>query len=632
MRPFFEDATGLRTTSFPDGEKGAMVKVAKHKLGRTTVAMSAGIFRRLGRYRLKLRTFSWLRQAVFALATAGLTTGQNAPPAQQPAHPPSPLAQHSFTLESFVDATIQQERRVINLLRYYKPVVETYVQEDQPASENRLTPQADDYFLSRLDLTAPAMVQKFSSVEEKEKKPAKIPQELTAEDLTLALFPDKDHFDRQNYTFEFVGWQVLGEVRCAVIDVKPREGSGNRGLVARIWVEDQDFNIVRFNGSYTSKVFRKRGFHFDSWRLNTMPVMWMPAYVYTEDSEGRDSSKQTVLKSQTRIWGYDLEHAGDHREFAKPLTDEPVWVDPKRHEASQDLSPEYSQEKTTYTADDQIVERLQVAGLMAPDGEVDNILQTVVNNLLITNRLKLPAVRCRVLLTTPLESFVIGPTIVVSRGLLDVLPDEVALAGVLAHELAHIILGHSLGAQYLSEFNRPFSDLEVFSKFNFRFDPAQEAEADKKSLVLIANSPYKDTTSLALFLKALELRSAQLPNLLHGRFSNDFATSHLAGMQGLTNSARTQKYRTDQLAASPLGSRIKVDPWSDRIEMLKAAPAAPPSAAEKIPFEVSPFFPHLKRLEEKSELNKLNPWPRPVHSADTVNSCRLFHEEVVGSE
>ncbi len=546
------------------------------------------------------RTFSWLGPIVFAVAAAELVAGQNPPqaPSPAPAHASTPVARNSVSFDSFVDAAIQQERRVINLLRYFKPVVETYMQEDQPDSEHRLSPKADEYFLSRLDLTGPVTVRKFSSVEEKGKKLAKIPLELTAEDLVLALFPDKDHFDRQNYTFEFIRWETLGEVRCAVIDMKPRENAGNRGLVARIWVEDQDFNIVRFNGSYTSKTVG-RTFHFDSWRLNTMPMMWMPAYVYTEDSEGRDPSGGTWLKSQTRIWGYDLEHAGDHREYAKRLTDNPVGVDPKRHEASQDLSPEFSLEKTKYTADDEIVERLQVAGLMAPDGEVDHILETVVNNLLITNQLDIPTVRCRVLLTTPLESFVIGPTIVVSRGLLDVLPDEASLAGVLAHELAHIILGHSVGAQYLSEANLPFSDLESFSKFNFRFDPAQEADADKKSLVLIANSPYKDTTSLALFLKALELRSAQLPNLLHGRFSNDFASTHLAGMQGLANSARQkQDYRADQLAASPLGSRIKVDPWSDRIEMLKAAPAPPPSKVEKIPFEVSPFFPHIKRREE----------------------------------
>ena len=42
-----------------------------------------------------------------------------------------------------------------------------------------------------------------------------------------------------------------------------------------------------------------------------------------------------------------------------------------------------------------------MAGLMAPDGEVDHILETVVNNLVVTNNLDLAGVRCRVLLTTP---------------------------------------------------------------------------------------------------------------------------------------------------------------------------------------------------------------------------------------
>jgi hypothetical protein len=255
--------------------------------------------------------------------------------------------------------------------------------------------------------------------------------------------------------------------------------------------------------------------------------------------------------------------------------------------------------KTTYTAEDDVVERLQVAGLMAADGEVDQILQTVTNNLLVTNDLDIAGVRCRVLLTTPLESFVIGRTIVVSRGLLDVLPDETTLAAVLAHELAHIVLRHSLGDGYLSSFSVAFSDLETFAHLNFRFDPAEEAAADKKGLELFSKSPYKDQfASAALFLEVLEARSSQLPNLLRGTFSNDFGGSHLVGMQALANSPKhLQMDRLDQISALPLGSRIKVDPWSDRIEMIKSKPVRLLTASEKMPFEVSPFFPYLKRLD-----------------------------------
>jgi hypothetical protein len=559
------------------------------------------------------RTISRLSQALFAVFAVGLVAGQNAAPPAQPLSPvqsaPSVSPRKAIGFDEFVDSAIRQERRMTDLLRNFNPVVETYIQKQQPDPVLGTSPKSDDYFLSRLDLAGNAAGTSSFADEEHSKRDGKKlsknnEEPFAAAGFVQALFPDLDHFDRQNYTFEFVRWEILGEIRCAVVDVRPRENSGNRGFVGRIWVEDQDFNIVRFTGTYTSKAFSKRAFHFDSWRLNTLSIMWMPAYVYTEESNPHESSSHGLwFKAQTRIWGYDMAHAGDHREYAKPLTDTPAWVDPKRHEASQDLSPAYTLGQSIYTPEDNVVERLQVAGLMAPDGEVDRILQTVVNNLMVTNDLDQAGVRCRVLLTAPLESFVMGRTIVVSRGLLDVLPDEAALAAVLAHELAHIVLRHSLGAQYLAGLTLPFSDLEVFAHLNFHFDPAQEADADKKGLELFAKSPYKDQLGNAgLFLKALEARSPQLPNLLHGRFSNDFGGSHLVGMQALANSGgHLQMERVDQISALPLGSRIKLDPWSDRIEMLKGQPVRPVSASEKMPFEVTPFFPHLKRLEEREK-------------------------------
>ena len=138
------------------------------------------------------------------------------------------------------------------------------------------------------------------------------------------MFPDFGNFDRQNYSFEFVRWEVLGEVRCAALDVKPSGNSQNRGFVGRIWVEDRNYGIVRFRGTFTSKGLARRAYHFDSWRLNTSGTWWMPAYVYTEESRPHDVASNTLwFKAQTRVWGYDLRNAGDHRENAKPLADNP---------------------------------------------------------------------------------------------------------------------------------------------------------------------------------------------------------------------------------------------------------------------------------------------------------------------
>jgi len=557
------------------------------------------------------RTFSWLTHVLFGVMLVRPVAAQTTPEPQPDKVQSSSQApaRKGVTFDDFVDSAILQEARLTKLMRNFKPVVETYVQEEKHDSDGQISPKDDHYFLSRLDLTGNAPASRGFETRERskhkwfQKRSKKLPRSaaaFAAGGFAQSVFPDLDHFDRQNYAFEFVRWETLGEVRCVVMDVTPHEKSANRGFLGRIWVEDQDFNIVRFTGTYTSKPFSKRSFHFDSWRLNTLGIMWMPAYVYTQESDPHDPSSHGFwFKAQTRVWGYDLAHAGDHREYAKPLTDNPAGVDPSRREASQDVSPNLTVGGTTYTPEDEVVERLQVAGLMAPDGEVDRILETVVNNLLIVNNLDLAGVRCRVLLTTPLESFVLGRTIVVSRGLLDVLPDEATLAAVLAHELAHVVLQHSLGAEFSSQFSSPFSDLEIFAKLNFRFDPAKEADADRKGQELFSKSPYKDkAASVPIFLQALEARSARLPGLLHARLSNDFGSSHLVGMQALVSAPkRPQVNQSDQIAALPLGSRIKVDPWSDRIEMLKSKPPILLFASENRPFEVSPFFPYLKRLD-----------------------------------
>lgn len=543
------------------------------------------------------------------MCAAGLVAGQTSTPDVSSPNSVQPLAPlpgpKPVAVNVLVDSALRQERRLLDLMRNFKPIVETYIQEEKPDADLGIVPKGDDYFLSRLDLTGDALAtspfeESDSWKERWEQKLLKKRQPFAATGFAQALFPDLGHFDRQNYTFDFVRWEVLGEVRCGVVDVKPRENAENRGFVGRIWIEDQDFNIVRFTGAYTSKKLTQRAFHFDSWRLNTLGIMWMPAYIYTQEAMSEDPASHDLwFKAQTRIWGYDLQNAGDHREFAKPLTDVPVWVDPKSNEASQGLSPSNSLGQTTYTPEDNVVERLQVAGLMAPDGEVDQILQTVANNLLVTNDLDIAGVRCRVLLTTPLESFVVGRTIVVSRGLLDVLPDEATLAAVLAHELGHIVLQHPVSVGSLSGLTVPFSDLKIFSRLNFNFDAAEETAADEKGLELLSKSPYKaQLANAGLFLEALEARSTQLPNLLHGRFSNDFGSSHLLRMQALANlPKRLQMNRLDQTAALPLGSRIAVDPWSDRIAMIKRPPVRPLSASEKMPLEVSPFFPYLKRLD-----------------------------------
>jgi hypothetical protein len=157
----------------------------------------------------------------------------------------------------------------------------------------------------------------------------------------------------------------------------------------------------------------------DSWRLNLIPGYWVPAFIYSEEGDFSAGVKNKMaFKAQTRIWGYDLKKGGKDDELTQ------IRVDSVTDESTtaQDASPLQAERAWQQQAEDNVVERLTNAGLLAPEGDVDRILQTVVNNLEVTNNIDLPRpVRTRVLLTSPLETFSVGNTIVISRGLVDVL-------------------------------------------------------------------------------------------------------------------------------------------------------------------------------------------------------------------
>jgi hypothetical protein len=202
--------------------------------------------------------------------------------------------------------------------------------------------------------------------------------------------------------------------------------------------------------------------------------------------------------------------------------------------------------------------------------------------------------------------------IVLSRGLIDVLPDEATLAAILAHELAHIVLGHSSEDKYASWNSLFFSNEKTLQKFDFRLDESQENAANRKAAEILAKSPYKDKLAQSgLFLKTLQARSEELPNLIHPHLGNALKQGDALRLAELTKSSpELDLARVDQIAALPLGSRVKIDPWSDRVEMLKVKPSPIRLASEKIPFEITPVFPYLKRVQDAPSLTPpQNPAP-----------------------
>jgi hypothetical protein len=203
------------------------------------------------------------------------------------------------------------------------------------------------------------------------------------------------------------------------------------------------------------------------------------------------------------------------------------------------------------------------------------------------------------MLTSPLESFSVGNTIVVSRGLIDVLPDEASLAMVLSHELAHIVLGHNLGSRYAFNDRMLFSDESTYQNLGFRHIPEEEVAADKKAIDLLKNSPYaQKLDSAGLFLRELSERGPALSALLTPHLGNSL-TDPKGGIERMaalmTSAPALDPNKLDQIPALPLGGRVKLNAWDDHVELIKTSPVAITSARDKMPFEVTPFFPRLTR-------------------------------------
>jgi len=537
-------------------------------------------------------------------ATTPAPTAQ--PAASQAANPAAASAATAAptTMDQVVDRSIVREHALMDMLKSRTPLVETYLQNLKSDQKLGPVPSEDHYFLGRLDLGEAVDRRDYLSKDESFEKnllggvSKMFKFEYKPMGFSWMIFADREDFDRGHYSFKYVRREFLGDVRCLVFDVTPKKDAGKGRFLGRIWVEDQDYNIVRLNGTYAPRPKNAMYFHMDSWRLNLIPGYWVPAYIYSEEGDFSYGAKDKMaFKAQSRIWGYDLKKGGKEDELTSLRVDSVKDETP----STTDASPLEAQRQWQQQAEDNVVERLQESGLVAPDGEVDKVLQTVVNNLIVTNNIDLPRpVRTRVMITSPLETFSVGNTIVVSRGLIDVLPDEASLAMVLSHELAHIVLGHNLGSKFAFNDRMLFSDESTYNNFGFRHNPDEETAADAKAMELLKNSPYAQKLDVpSLFLKELSERAPSLNALLTAHLGNSFTNDkgQLVRLSALaTSGPALDANKLDQIAALPMGGRVKLNAWTDRVELTKSAPVAITSARDKMPFEVTPFFPRLSRL------------------------------------
>ena len=419
------------------------------------------------------------------------------------------------------DVTISQgelERRVFDgenemIAQFAKqrPIVETYVQSLDP--DARPEPVMDDaYFLRRVEINPDSPHKRIEesyglggtarsrriAVNNGEHWP------LHPAGFVEMLFPDISDFSRKSYRLTFEAQDTLGNTECLRIAVEPTASALSGQFAGELWVDAAGFRIVRIRGTFVRKRSNFVGkyldilnfnadtpvdLQFDSWRQEVAPGIWMPAHTYFDDGLTWDKGQLRAsyhYRGHTWTWGY-----GEHAEA--PLTSaKETMADP--------------------------LSKLQSAGLIAHPSVSERELESMLSDLSAKSHIRPGDVRVHILMTTPIELFSVGNDIVVSRGLLNIVPNRSILVGLLAREMVHVM---QRTRSTLPNAAEVFDDRRSSDFHGFAAGPKGTAaeENHRACLEVFAGTPYADSIDEAeSFLEELEILSRQLPNLLHGGF------------------------------------------------------------------------------------------------------------------
>jgi len=224
-------------------------------------------------------------------------------------------AVHQLTPEqhALVVKSIGREKVLIKAIQQRTPLVETYIQDIKPDMKLYQVPVSDQYMLSRVDFGKGFFDKSYEARSESKKggwlkgslasitsltKALGLDTKFTYNPLgfTEMMFLDPSGFDEQHYVFGYVRREFLGSVRTWVFDVHPKVPGMGR-FYGRVWIEDEEGNVVRFNGTFTppsNEYSSKYYFHFDSWRMNVQPGIWLPVAVYVEETNARKGKRPSV--------------------------------------------------------------------------------------------------------------------------------------------------------------------------------------------------------------------------------------------------------------------------------------------------------------------------------------------------
>jgi hypothetical protein len=529
---------------------------------------------------------------------------------------------------ALIDKAIVREQQVIKVVKERAPLVETYIQNMKPDPVMRQVPESDQHFLGRVEFSRVIGDDPYKAGPKTAAKTGVMGKfkdslgflnglggslhlQFQEGGFVSMLLMDSNSFDKQHYNFYFVRNDFLGNTPTAVFDVTPASKSYGR-FFGRIWVETRNGNVVRFNGDFAgSQKDYKDFYHFDSWRTNVQPDLWLPTSFYVEESDPKSQTSTLKFKAINHVWGYVLKVPDTN---AQQTSLDVVGAQDVSNDA-QDVSPLGAEREFVQQAEDNVIERLFNAGLLDAPSDFDKTLEALANNILAYNNIAVSRpIRVRTLLTEPLESLAVGNTIILSKSLIDttaVVTQDGAqqmgnLNALLAFQLAHIVTGHKLDTKYAFNDRLLFPDDSAFKRIPMHHTDADNTEAAKKAIELLNAKELADGQKyFGLYLQQLQqrvkaLRSLNEPMIGDGLVKGDTDTSFWLGAL-MPKAEKLDVKNLKQQAAEPLSAFLRFDPWTDKVVTLHTSYEPLLSASDKMPFEVTPVYIKLAYYKPPTE-------------------------------
>ncbi len=519
---------------------------------------------------------------------------------------------------ALIDKAIVREKEVVKVVKERAPLVETYIQNMKVDPVMRQVPESDEHFLGRVDFgkvigdtpyeAGPKAGQKSKtgifkgSLSFISGLGGSLHLQFSEAGFIQMLLMDSNDFNKDHYNFFFVRNDFLGTIPTAVFDVTPVQGKNATGrFFGRIWVETQNGNVVRFNGDFAGaeKDYHEY-FHFDSWRTNVQPDLWLPTSFYVEESDPKSQTSTLKFKAINHVWGYVLKVPTVTAENTSMEVQNATDVS----NDAQDQSPLGAQRAFERQAEDNIITRLFQAGLLDAPSDFDKTLEALANNILAYNQIAVSSpIRVRTLLTEPLESLAVGNTIILSKSLIDttavVTADGAQQTGnlntILAFQIAHILSGHKLDTKYAFNDRLLFPDNAAFKRIPMHHTDADNTEAAKKCIELLQAKELVDSQKyFGLYLQQLQalvkgLRALNEPMIGDALVKSGTDQSFwLAALMPKAEKLNAKDLK--QQAAVPLSSFLRFDPWTDQVITMHTAFEPILSPSDKMPFEVAPVY------------------------------------------